>query len=88
MTTYDPDVEAKIDLVMKMVKAELLAATAAFPEFASAHEGYAVILEEVDELWDEIKVNKLDGSRARQRREARQVAAMGARFLLDMRDDT
>ena len=46
------------------------------------HEGYAVILEELDELWDEVKRQKID--RAAMRKEALQVAAMAMRFLLDV----
>lgn len=82
----DPDPETvRINEVMLMIRAELLHATRLFPPFASSHEGYAVILEEVDELWDAVKNNK-DGDAAiwRQRDEALQVAAMGARFLLDV----
>jgi len=41
---------------------------------ASGHEGYAVLLEEVDELWDEIKAQKQ--SAVKIRKEAIQVAAM------------
>jgi hypothetical protein len=82
---HDPDAEvmARIDRVVAMVRAELVSATLKFGPFASAHEGYAVILEEVDELWDEVKNGKRPGARLRQENEARQVAAMGARFLLD-----
>lgn len=48
----------------------------------SPHEGYAVILEELDELWDEIKAQC--PSRERMRAEALQVAAMAARFVVDV----
>ena len=48
----------------------------------SPHEGYAVILEELDELWDEVKAQKPD--RERMRKEALQVAAMGLRFVVDL----
>lgn len=48
----------------------------------SAHEGYAVILEELDELWDEIKLQKPD--REKLRKEALQVAAMALRFIYDV----
>lgn len=47
----------------------------------SYHEGYAVILEELDELWDEIKKRSPD--RARIRTEATHVAAMALRFMVD-----
>lgn len=80
----EDQIMARIDRVMSMVRAELAAATLKFGPFASAHEGYAVILEEVDELWDEVKNNKRLSTTERQRREALQIAAMGARFLLDV----
>lgn len=57
----------------------------------SAHEGYAVILEELDELWDLVKMNtkKMDAPTLTihnkcLREEAIQVAAMGMRFVLDV----
>jgi len=55
-------------------------ASAKFGKFNSAHEGYAVLLEEVDELWQEVK----HGTPERMREEAIQVAAMGLRFLVDI----
>ncbi len=61
---------------------ELVRAREKHAPMASAHEGYAVILEEVEELWDEV--------RARNRNpvammgEGIQVAAMGMRFLIDV----
>lgn len=70
--------------VLDQVEWELRRATRKFGPFASAHEGYAVILEEIDELWDEVKGDKHDGARGRQRKEALQVAAMGCRYLVDI----
>ena len=40
--------------VRELVKVELDAANERFPQFHSQHEGYAVLLEEVDELGDEV----------------------------------
>ena len=37
---------------------ELATAQHAFPPFRSPHEGYAILLEELDELWLEIKNDK------------------------------
>ena len=54
------------------------------PDYHSAHEGYAVILEELDELWDEVKA---DGPKDRMRAEAIQVAATAIRFIQDVCDD-
>lgn len=65
---------------------ELSQAILMFPPMRSAHEGYAIILEELDELWEEIRNNKADGSNERQRKEAIQVAAMAMRFVLDISD--
>lgn len=50
----------------------------------SAHEGYAVLLEEVDELWEEVK--KREPDMVHMRKEAIQVAAMALRFLMDVCD--
>lgn len=75
----------QIDDAIEDVIDELRMAMAKFPPFNSAHEGYAILLEEVDELWDEVKNNKHDDG-ARQRKEAIQVAAMAVRFVLDISD--
>lgn len=45
-----------------------------------AHEGYAVLLEEVDELWDEIKANNPVNAR----KEIIQVAAMALAYLIEV----
>ena len=37
------------------IQAEIERARAKFPAFHSQHEAYAVILEELDEFWDEVK---------------------------------
>lgn len=61
---------------------ELKRAEESFPGFNSAHEGYAVIKEELDELWHEIKNNKTEAAYERMEKEAIQLTAMGFRFLL------
>jgi NTP pyrophosphatase (non-canonical NTP hydrolase) len=53
-------------------------------KFNSAHEGYAVILEELDELWDEVKKNGQTRDMQKMRDEAIQVAAMAMRFVIDV----
>lgn len=45
------------------------------------HEAYAVILEEIDEYWDEVKADR--GKQASARTELIQVAAMAVRALHD-----
>lgn len=54
---------------------------AKFPPFNSAHEGYAVVLEELDEVWDEVKANDVE----RAIEEMIQVGAMALRFIVEMR---
>jgi hypothetical protein len=75
----------KIDIILKMVKVELLDATNKFGAFHNAHEAYAVLLEEVDELWDEVKRKQREGYERlrRMQEEAIQVAAMAVRLVLD-----
>jgi len=68
------------DAVVKIVD-EFDRATLLFPKFASEHEGYAVILEELDELWDTIKNKKCGAEELK--KEAIQVGAMALRFLVD-----
>lgn len=46
-----------IESIAKEVVEELERAEAKFAPFNSSHEGYAVILEELDELWDVVKLN-------------------------------
>lgn len=65
------------------IQMELERAQAAHPApFYSMHEGKAVIEEEFDELWDEIKIKHPD--RTKVRKECIQVAAMALRFLCDV----
>ena len=62
------------------VAREVQRAEAKYPPFNSTHEGYAVIAEELDELWDAVKGN----DRNQARHEAVHVAAMAVRFLRDI----
>lgn len=53
----------------------------------SAHEGWAVINEELDELWDEVKAWQPTDHRIEQmRKEALHVATMAIRFIKDVCD--
>lgn len=71
-----------IDQVVAEVMSELLGATEKYRTMQSAHEGYAVILEELDEAWDEIKKKRPDSVALR--KEMIQVAAMAMRFIIDV----
>jgi hypothetical protein len=66
---------------------EAFSASAKFAPFNSAHEGYAVAQEEVDELWDHVKTNQNRRDISAMRREAIQCAAMFLRFVVDICDN-
>lgn len=70
---------AREEQIAQEVLDELAAATRKFGPFASAHEGYAILKEEVDELWQEVK----HGTKKKALEEAIQVAAMAIRFVMD-----
>lgn len=66
------------------VLAELRNALDHWPPFNSAHEGYAVLAEEMDELWAHVKTNQMRRDLQVMRKEAIQVAAMAIRFALEV----
>ena len=72
--------------VMYDVHAELAAAILAYPSMNSAHEGYAVILEELEELWELVREKQTIHRKQAMRKEAIQVAAMAMRFVMDVCD--
>jgi len=81
-----PGVCEKIASTSVEAMTEARRAAELFKPFNSAHEGYAVLLEEVDELWEEVRKNLKTRSKKRMREEAIQVAAMGIRFAVDVCD--
>ena len=58
-----------------------LARAEKWPGFNSAHEGYAILAEEVDELWAHVKTNQKKRDLDAMRAEAIQVAAMAIKFV-------
>jgi hypothetical protein len=77
------ELEDAIDLALADVKNELMSAMTKHGGMISPHDGYAVILEELDELWDEVK-KKGGGRDEAAAKEAMQTAAMAVRYLLDV----
>lgn len=75
------NIKPSVGSVLADVLDELAWARKTFPPFHSAHEGFAVLLEEVDELKAEVWKHPARRSPGAMRREAVQVAAMALRFL-------
>jgi len=75
----------RITRAMMLIKNEYEWAEKHFPQFRSYHEGYAILKEEVDELWDEIKGDQDPNALSK---EAVQVATMAMRFLVDLCEKT
>lgn len=74
------------DILQKIVGAivaELVRAIEKHPTaFNSPHEGWAVIKEELDELWEHVKGDT--GRSPDAFKEAIQIAAMAARYVVDL----
>lgn len=75
MLTYN------VDRIFDEVRKEFFRAAKIHGPMRSSHEGYAIIKEEVDELWDDVKAN---ASGHKMQAEAVQIAAMAVRFILDV----
>lgn len=75
-----------IEQILRDITIEHDFAISHFPPFHSAHEGYAIILEELDELKAEVFVNQNRRDMYKMRKEAIQVAAMALRFVNDICD--
>ncbi|NIV12909.1 MAG: hypothetical protein GWN62_16995 [Aliifodinibius sp.] len=71
----------KFRIASKMIT-EFEKASKKFPDFHSRHEGYAVIKEELDEVWDAIRSNDREQAMV----EMIQVGAMAIRFIQNLHD--
>ncbi|MEM7130366.1 MAG: GNAT family N-acetyltransferase [Chloroflexota bacterium] len=85
--TLETNLESNLDLnttrsFPERVAAELAGARSAHAPMYSLHEGYAVLLEEVDELWDEIKAKVRNQENLEE--ETVQIAAMCQRLFEDV----
>ena len=76
----------EVGLICDEIEAEVSLAASMWPAQNSAHEGFAVLLEEVDELKAHVWTNQGRRDLAAMRREAIQVAAMAVRFVHDVCD--
>lgn len=62
------------------VETEYLSARIKHSPMRGPHEGYGVLMEEVDEFWDEVKANNPQAAR----KEIIQVAAMALAYLIEV----
>ncbi len=76
-----PAAAIEFESVLQGAIDELDFANTFFPQFHSMHEGYAIILKELDEAWIEIKNNKKKAAY----REMEQTCAMCLKFLVAFR---
>lgn len=77
-------IAVKQEDIVELVLEELNTATDSWPPFNSAHEGFAVLLEEMDELWTHVRTNQKRRDLLAMRKEAIQVAAMAMRFAFEV----
>jgi hypothetical protein len=85
---YDPTQSLQWNINETAAEAAAEAGTASenWPPFNSAHEGFGVLLEEVDELKAHVWTNQKRRDLVAMRKEAIQVAAMAIRFAHDICD--
>lgn len=75
-----PEQVVALDRALGLIRQEVLRAACKHgPQpFHSEHEGYAIVLEELDEVWDEVRANNTAASVD----EMIQVGAMAAHFVV------
>lgn len=71
-------------LFADLQRQEIEAARSKHRPINSAHEGYSVILEELDEFWEEVRKKRSERSRERMVAELVQIAAMAQRTAEDV----
>lgn len=81
----------KIDLALTRIKETYIKARTKHAPMRGPHEGYAVILEELDELWDEVKKWQPEPSAALEityTRQSSEAEKQWAKYNENMRDMT
>lgn len=81
MTAVTP-VETRLAVACAVVKGEYRSARQRHGPMNSGHEGYAVILEELEELWELVRADKAHTIEAYD--EAKQIAAMAIAFMVEV----
>ncbi len=80
-----PDNEVEVAALQACREVER--ANSLWPVFNSAHEGFAVLAEEVDELKSHVWTNQKKRDLKEMRKEAIQIAAMALRFATEVCDE-
>lgn len=76
--------ESLLSGVLTAIGIEVRSAVQKHASLNSAHEAYAVILEELDEFWDEVKLRREQRDPQAMRNELIQTAAMCVRTIIDL----
>ena len=68
-----------------LVETEIICARGKHNPINSAHEGYAVILEELDEFWEQVRKKRINQDHSEMLSELVQVGAMAQRTAEDLK---
>jgi hypothetical protein len=79
---HPKEMKERIDHILQEMKLEYLEARVTHKGLHSYHEGYAVLKEELEELWGEIKRREPDNDKLF--KEAIQVGAMALAFIYEL----
>lgn len=71
-------------ILLAEVDTEIENAERNYLPFHNLHEGYAVLLEEVDELWNHVKCKQFKRNKSKIHNECIQVAAMACRIIINL----
>ncbi len=81
----DQQYKIKLAQALEDISREVCRAKEMYPQnFVNQHEAYAGILEEVDELWAEIKKNQKGYNLEKQKEDAKQAAAMLVMLMVEL----
>jgi glutamyl-tRNA reductase len=72
-------------ILLSEIHEELASAQEMHEPMNSLHEAYAVILEEVEEFWEQVRMKSGCRDLQQVKRELIQIAAMACRTILDMK---
>jgi len=80
------DFTMKQQSIIKKIEDELKLANSKYPLFRSTHQAYAVMFEEVDEVWEHVKKKPHERNLDELEDELVQVAAMACKFIWWVRE--